>query len=94
MVPDIIKRTRWKRVDETLFTAYALILVDLCSNAVAFKKARRTNGTLKGLVEFYQWANDDAPRWCGCSTPHFALESLRFACICVYAFTCEHINWY
>jgi hypothetical protein len=92
MVPDIIKRTRWKRVDETMFIAYALIMVDLFSNAVAIKKTHSTKGTLKGLFEFYLWANKDAHRLCACSTPQFALESLWFACICVYAV--EHINWY
>lgn len=63
MVPAIVKEARCKRVDETLMTAYGLVIFDGLANALAVKKMAKTKKVLRAMVEFSQWANSDAPRF-------------------------------
>ena len=64
MVPAIVKESRCKRVDETIMTAYGLVIIDGFAHAVAAKKMAKTKKMLRAMVEFRQWANSDAPRLC------------------------------
>ena len=61
MVPQIIKETRSRRVDEVILTAYGLLIMDCFMKAVQIKKAKTTNKTLNGMKEFKRFAaRDDA----------------------------------
>jgi|LauGreDrversion4_2_1035121.scaffolds.fasta_scaffold747086_1 hypothetical protein len=91
MVPAIVKESRCNRVDETLMTAYGLVIFDGLAHALAVKKMAKTKKILRAMVEFSQWANSDAPRLCACSKLHFCLVSLRYTCICAYSCICAYI---
>ena len=93
MVPEVIKQSRWKRVEETILTANGLVIFDCFARAVAMRKAQQTKMMIRSLSDFAAWANRDTHRFCACSKLHFVLVSLRAACICAHACKCEHIEW-
>jgi hypothetical protein len=93
MVPEVIKQSRCKRVDETILTAHGLVILDCFARAVAMRKAKQTKLMIRSLSDFAAWANRDAHRLCACSKLHFVLVSSRVACICAHACKCEHIEW-
>jgi hypothetical protein len=71
MVPEVIKQSRWKRVDETILTANGLVLLDFFARAVAMRKAKETKMMIKSLSDFTAWANRDIHRLCACSKLNF-----------------------
>ena len=93
MVPEVIKQSRWKRVEETILTANGLVIFDCFARAVAMRKAQQTKMMIRSLSDFAAWANRDTHRFCACSKLHFVLVFLRAACICAHACKCEHIEW-
>ncbi len=97
MVPEVIKQSRCKRVDETILTAHGLVILDCLARAVAMRVQKETKMMIKSLSDFAAWAKSDVPRLCACSKLHFVLVSLRVDCICSHACKCEdsyaYIDW-
>ena len=62
MVPYVIKATRWKRVDEVILTAYALVICDCLKNQVSGKIYKTTLKKLSALKEFKDWERKDEAR--------------------------------
>ena len=85
MVPEFIKESRWKRVDEAILTAYGLMILDSMMRSVSFKRAKKTRATLKGMIDFQQWEGNDDHRLRVMYVCNVCMYACMFICLCTYS---------